>query len=88
MVGVMYAAPSEEHLFDQIGRVGIGQISQRGRVEELQAGALAACDAAVRIADAHAAGGVDGGGVDGFLGCQPHLDAGQGDDELHVARWR
>ena len=58
---------SEDDFSNGVGGVGVGEISQRGRIDELECCSLAAGDAAVSLTKSHGVGGVDGGGVDGLF---------------------
>ena len=58
---------SEDDFSNGVGGVGVGEISQRGRIDELKCCSLAAGDAAVSLAEPHGVSGVDGGGVDGLF---------------------
>ena len=58
---------SEDDFSDGVRGVGVGEISQRGRIDELKSCPLTAGDAAVSLADPHSVGRVDGGGVDGLF---------------------
>ena len=77
----------EDYAADEWGGVGVWQKAYGGQGSgDEEAGGLASGYAAVAVAEPHRCCRVDGCGVDGFFGQQAHLDAGQRNDELHVAR--